>query len=211
MIGAGVYIHRVSLIVTPQENYPKYLVDLNNKFVRNMYDFLQDIGKVDTMEASVGRDSLLENIGKYIVVQNELVDDMIENSPNESNQDYFNLVDQMRYTYLFMLHGEIDILEQMYEPNADKRETTKLQTGYAMQNVMGEIILQFPTVINQIRDTDYKADYVYVPDENSIVLEGIKTDEEYKKYLEESMNQYDGENNLENNVEDIEEETDGNT
>lgn len=209
----GVYIHSAKNIVTPQENYAKYLVDLNNQFVRQMYDFLQDIGSVDSMEESTERDKILKRAGEYITVQNSLVDDIIENSPNASNQDYFDLVDQMRYTYLFMLQGEIDILEQMYEADAEKREPTKLQTGYAMQNVMGEIILQFPDVINKVRDTDYKADYIYVPDENSIILEGVKTEEEYKKYLEQSMNEYDGESSIENNIEipEVEEEYNGNT
>lgn len=185
VIGLAIFMHfRVNAIIGPQDDYAKYLVELNNRYVKSMYDFLIDIEKTRTMEEGDEKQELLKITNQYILDQDNLAKELRTNSPNIDNADYYNIANQMNQTYLFMIQGEIGILEQMYFIE-DERDKTTLKTNYAMQNVMGEIILQFPFLINEVRDTEYSPNYTYIPDDNSIEVTGIKSDKEYEKYLED--------------------------
>lgn len=190
VIGLGIFTNfKIKQIFGPQDDYAKYLVDLNNRYVRSMYDFLVDIEKVRSMEEGSEKQDLLKVTNQYILDQDDLAKELRDNYPILDNADFYSVANQMNQTYLFMIQGEIGILEQMYLEEED-RDTSILKMNYAMQNVMGEIILQFPNLINDVRGTNNKPNYTYIPDDNSIEVTGIKSDAEYSQYLDELNEEY---------------------
>lgn len=184
MILSSVFVINVLNLENPQDEYGKFLVEQNNNFAKLMYDFLitsEEVGD-EFSEESI---PLLEKMSNQIIEQNNIVKNLERNPPDETNADYYNLIEQIRQTYLFLLQGEINILEQLYLSKEEQSEGV-FKTGIALQNVMGEIILQFPKLINDVRGTDFKSNYVYIPDDDSLIIEDILTDKEYNEYLNTS-------------------------
>ena len=149
-----------------------------------MHNFLIDSEKVDSFTDDE-KYSILKRMSEEILNQNDIVEFIVDNAPNNDNADFATVTETMRQTYLFLLQGEINILEQLYLEESE-RNSTNMTMGVALQNVMGEIVLQFPDLINNVRGTSYKADYIYVPDEDSFLVDGVLSDEEFNDYLEET-------------------------
>lgn len=168
---------QISQYKDPQEDYASFLINTNNQFVKYMYDFTSLLEEIDDTDT---RDEDLAKMSELVVKQNDLAKMIKELTPSEENSDYIEISDSIFQLYLFEIQGEIYLLEEAYVVNEDERNTTYIGMGNALSNTMGDVILQLPDYINSIRNTDYEANYVYVPadvdDPNSDLTGQINTD-----------------------------------
>lgn len=168
---------QISQYKGPQEDYASFLINTNNQFVKYMYDFTSLLEEIDDTNT---RDEDLAKMSELVVKQNDLAKMIKELTPSEENSDYVEISDSIFQLYLFEIQGEIYLLEEAYVVNEDERNTTYIGMGNALSNTMGDVILQLPDYINSIRNTDYEANYVYVPadvdDPNSDLTGQINAD-----------------------------------
>lgn len=146
-----------STVNNPQDNYAEFLIDLNNQFVLGMYNFAN---LQEDLDGENGNEKISEEMSNIVIEQNELVKKLKETAPNEENEDYMEIAENMREMYLFYLQGEIYILEQTYSIPAE-RDSSLLGMGNALTNTMGDAILKLPDKINSIRNTEISPNYRY--------------------------------------------------
>lgn len=150
----------------PQYNYAKFLINNNDKMIELMFYFEENSPK----EKEYTEEDK-EALSNKIIEQNDLVKYLQENPPDEKNQDYLEIYNDLLKSYAFFIQGEIMEMEKIYG-ETDRME--KMILGQNLQNMMGNVIIELNDKINAIRGTNIKYKYGY--DEN-IPVEKIPIEE----------------------------------
>lgn len=150
----------------PQYNYAKFLISNNDKMIELMFYFEENSPK----EKEYTEEDK-EALSNKIIEQNDLVKYLQENPPDEKNQDYLEIYNDLLKSYAFFIQGEIMEMEKIYG-ETDRME--KMILGQNLQNMMGNVIIELNDKINAIRGTNIKYKYGY--DEN-IPVEKIPIEE----------------------------------
>ena len=146
-----------------QRNYAKFLIDKNDEFVTYMMEFealTQTTGKVYSYEQK-------EAIKNNLVKQNEFLKKLQKQSPEDKNNDYLDIYQDMLQIYAFHIQGEIMIAEYCYaytdnftleDQYSDSVASLEQYTmGKELCNMMGNMILNNYKYVNDIRDTTYES------------------------------------------------------
>lgn len=169
IIGLLLYLFLVkgmTIKENPQYNYAKFLINNNDKMIELMFYFEENSPK----EKEYTEEDK-EALSNKIIEQNDLVKYLQENPPDEKNQDYLEIYNDLLKSYAFFIQGEIMEMEKIYG-ETDRME--KMILGQNLQNMMGNVIIELNDKINAIRGTNIKYKYGY--DEN-IPVEKIPIEE----------------------------------
>lgn len=169
IIGLLLYLFLVkgmTIKENPQHNYAKFLIKNNDKMIELMFYF-EDNSPKEKEYTEEDKEAL----SNKIIEQNDLVKYLQENPPDEKNQDYLEIYNDLLKSYAFFIQGEIMEMEKIYG-ETDRME--KMILGQNLQNMMGNVIIELNDKINAIRGTNIKYKYGY--DEN-ILVEKIPIEE----------------------------------
>lgn len=170
-----------------QENYAEYLIKQNDKFVDKMLEF-EDFTKEYKREFS---EEELNLIAKNIEDKNNIMIDLQQNPPDYSNKEYAEIYKDILKVYAFYIQGEVLRVEYIsnykseytmeeIKAGKDAKEETYIM-GVQLCNMMGSLILENPTIVNEIKDTNIPTRYETEPIEEWM--------EKFNKALERSKNQ----------------------
>lgn len=146
-----------------QRKYAKFLVEQNDEFVNYMIEFEDLTSKTGSEYTEEEKILIEENLEK----QNQFLANLQKRSPDESNQDYLDLYQDMLQIYAFYIQGEAMKAEYCYAysdnytlENQYSDATAGMETytmGQELCNIMGNMILNNFRYINEIRGTNYQS------------------------------------------------------
>lgn len=182
---------RITKKVDVQLDYGQYLVDTQDKMIERTLEFAglaEDTNRVYTDEEK-------ERITNELLKQNKLLKELQKNPPNESNEDYVQIYNDILKIFSFYIQGETMQANYIYGYKdhylADEKfadDTVRQETytmGLALCNMMGNMMLNNYTYINNVRNTQYESKYTIIPvDDLESYLKS--TDEEREEILNSS-------------------------
>ena len=204
---------RITLNKDVQKNYGQYLVDMQDKIVEHSLIFdklVEDTERVYTDEEK-------ESIKQELLDQNDLLKKLQATVPDETNEDYALVYKDILKIFGLYIQGETMQAEYIYgykdsyiadEINSDK--TVRMETytmGTALCNMMGNMMLNNYTYINDVRNTTFESKYTITPVndlENYISKDAsTHTVEEQRQKLEEidSSDKIIADTNITQNIE----------
>jgi hypothetical protein len=155
----------ISYVGNVQREYGKFLVESNDEFIGYMVEFEVLTQKVDSVYSESEKEQIRENLER----QNNFLKKMQKHAPNDKNQDYMDIYQDMLQIYAFFIQGEIMQAEYCYNydsnftlENAFSGSEVSLEQytmGKELCNMMGNMILNNYKYINEIRNTTYTSKY----------------------------------------------------
>ena len=176
-----------------QDDYPQYMVNINDEFVDYMIEFEELVKEPQRVYSEDEITAISENLTK----QNNLMIELQKNPPNVNNKDYLEIYKDYLKLYAFYIQGEVMRVEYV---SAYKTEYTpeEIQSGLIANeetyilgvelcNMMGTMILENPIIVNKIHNTNAQSKHEVIPlDEWQ--EEVSKKLEEYEAGLENGNN-----------------------
>lgn len=174
---------RITKAVNVQENYGQYLIDTQDKMVEYSLEFASLVEDVERVYTEKEKEAIKEELIK----QNELLKELQINSPDSTNEDYLQIYTDILKIFSFYIQGETMQAEYVYaykdnyipdEKFSDK--TVRLETytmGTSLCNMMGNMMLNNYTYINDVRNTNYESKFEILPVED------------LQSYLEENISE----------------------
>lgn len=166
-------ISDLRIVENPQYDYAQYLIEKNDSIFELILSFesLIDIEKTNYTESEK------DHIAKLIVKQNEILQDVVLNPPNESNSDYQSMYDAFTKGHAFYIQGEIMKIQHIY----DSSQTESFIMGTHLTNIVGNVLYQLSYNINQVRETTlpykYGVDKAFLGDPSDIIDQSILSTE----------------------------------
>lgn len=171
-----------------QKNYPKYLIETNDKMITSMVEF-QNLTK---NAKRVFSDEEKEKISKSIQDKNNIMINLQKHPPNSANSAYDSLYKDVLKTYAMYIQGEVMRMEYIsaykkeYTPEEKKQGLVASDETYVMGvqlcDMMGNAILENTSAINKIKNTNIQSKY------SAESLEEFSKEIETKKSSSSSVN-----------------------
>ena len=173
-----------------QDNYPQYMVDINDEFIGYMLEFEKLLEEPQREYSEEELKAISDNLEK----QNNVMIKLQKTPPNGANKDYLGVYKDYLKLYAFYIQGEVMRVEYV---SAYRNQYTQeeIQNGLSANeetyvigielcNMMGTLILENPIIVNKIHNTN--ADSIY----------DVINLEEWKESVSEKIEEYEKENGV---------------
>lgn len=154
------FFRGMRIMNNPQKNYAKFLIENNDKLIDLFFEFDQKTNKEKIEYTEEEKNSLKD----LILKQDNIVKLLQRYPPNENNKDYEELYNDMLESYFLFIQGELMEMEKIY--GEDDVGEERLILGRALENMMGNIIIEFGEKVNAVRNTDIPYKWTYNPEIN---------------------------------------------
>ena len=173
-----------------QDNYPQYMVDINDEFIGYMLEFEKLLEEPQREYSEEELKAISDNLEK----QNNVMIKLQKTPPNGANKDYLGVYKDYLKLYAFYIQGEVMRVEYV---SAYRNQYTQeeIQNGLSANeetyvigielcNMMGTLILENPIIVNKVHNTN--ADSIY----------DVINLEEWKESVSEKIEEYEKENGV---------------
>ena len=171
-----------------QDNYPQYMVDINDEFISYMLEFENLLAEPQREYSAEELKAISDNLEK----QNDIMIRLQKTPPNGDNKDYLGIYKDYLKLYAFYIQGEVMRVEYV---SAYRNQYTQeeIQNGLSANeetyvigielcNMMGTLILENPIIVNKVHNTNAESIY------DVIDLE------EWQEEVSEKIEEYEKEN-----------------
>lgn len=139
-----------------QKEYAKFLIEINDDFIDKMVLFEKIAVDGKPLENYTEEEKMA--IKDIIISENNILSRLQNTKPIESNLDYEELYNDISKSYALYIQGQIMKMEYIYQTTeglSDERFTI----GDSVTTLVGNFIIEYDQLINNIRNTDYYMKY----------------------------------------------------
>lgn len=150
--GFTIYISNYDI----QTEYARFLIDINEEFIDKMLMYEDVVRNKQTFEDYSEFEK--EKLSDIIIAENSILSRLKNTAPNDKNLDYNELYDNITKSYALYIQGQLMQMEYILQTD-EGLDGERFTLGESITNLMGNFIIEYGVLSNEIRDTDYELKY----------------------------------------------------